>query len=935
MIKMIKVFISSKCGGERINFDQLVDNSGITKKDLAKRAVITNYDLIRKALKLSLEKTGLIEVYLFEDEASTLTAKEDYLTELDRSDVCLFLIDNFDDTTPEGLLEEITYAQSHNKKSFYLFLNHPGREKTSFQKSLTGPDSYHYKELKSLKEFIDDGFQVIINDILKIYQMYCGGHLNFFTDNVSTVQVSKDVFPGSMADIDKQIFSNLGLIRNKIANLVFGDGKNAGPSSDLDQLCLSILEMLLGERDFIDISIPSLLEMLAKIQPSRLNELIAARWHANSSFFSGDLDSAITATKSAYEKYQDDAMIPKWLLNDVLIDWRNLEDMMGQRDNLIIFSVQEKINQLEALIFFPLIDRFRTNISDDILERKFKDLTNSPYTTSFYNLDYLFGYVSNYLLTAIYYGSRTHLHLALKEIQRILLDLVQTENNLRFKIQLMRIGILLGDEDMCTRIIGKYKSSLSHSSTKDILDLYNLADRKFLPHQKVYWKVILFMEFGYYFSDIDYQIISTEILNISRTSVSEETLNISLIDKIIKALKSNKDRLPEEEIIGFGLEIFNHKYYRFLNAAIDLLVQLDFSTIAPDLISQLLSQINDTTSNLEIKNRISNVDHLFIRLRKCRVDFGSEIDKMVENNYPDFFKNEYHLETVPGERGIHIQRFIESIRARNKVQGKSGTFIMFADNPYITIMNIIRTDNIVPSKKEFEDLLQEIAVTLVLDTQTYSAKISSIQLLLFLKQQDFPYTFDWTSYYSDLQQNITKIRNAQTDFIEQESTLSLQLYVAILQAVFGENPLQDMLEVLALITSGSDHEKINSLIALYDFLLITKQINLRGSSLIPIIFQYTSAFCFHNDDELRYRTIPVLYELIDSEFSDFVIGRLAKMMDDNDFQVKWAILDQALLIKSRSESTFNYVISKARIDNNYLIRKIVDKYADEIKIGEA
>lgn len=48
------------------------------------------------------------------------------------------------------------------------------------------------------------------------------------------------------------------------------------------------------------------------------------------------------------------------------------------------------------------------------------------------------------------------------------------------------------------------------------------------------------------------------------------------------------------------------------------------------------------------------------------------------------------------------------------------------------------------------------------------------------------------------------------------------------------------------------------------------------------------------------------------------------MMEDDDYRVRWAILDQVSLIMMHSEQTYNYIISKAKIDNNYLVERMVE-----------
>jgi hypothetical protein len=213
--------------------------------------------------------------------------------------------------------------------------------------------------------------------------------------------------------------------------------------------------------------------------------------------------------------------------------------------------------------------------------------------------------------------------------------------------------------------------------------------------------------------------------------------------------------------------------------------------------------------------------------------------------------------------------------------------------------------------------------TLLSGTQTYSEKINSLQLVLCLKKMDGSYSYDWSSYFSNLKQDIAKIENGHTSFFEQDNALLLQLHLIILRIIFGEDCLQEILEILALINNGTNSEIMNSLIALEDFLRVEKD-KLAGNSITPVVIQYISAFCFHDDDYIRYHTVQVLYQLIDSQYANFVVNRLAKMMDDNDFRVKLAIVRQAHLTKAHSIESFNYITTKAQIDNNYLVRKSLE-----------
>jgi len=924
----IKVFISSKCGGERINYDRLVDTDSIDKKYVADRAVRTNYDLVRRALKTALEETGLIRTYVFEDtSASSSVVKEDFLFELDGSDVCLFLIDNFDDNISEGLLVEITRAQRTNKKSFYLFLNHPEKEETSIQENIRRTAGTHYFVIDDIRRFIDEGYKSVINDILTTYKKYCKGNITFTEQEIATsVDIVGENFPVDTTDIDKQIFKNLGLTKNKMVSLIYKQNSKDVQTSDFDTACLEVLDFLLGEKDFGDIGISSLLEELSNIQPPEVHKLVCKRWEAISSFYAGHIEKAVELLERTYQEFSEDKSISKWLLNDILIDWRNLSTIKGQAENIIDFSVQKKIDQEKSLVFFPILDRFSTNINNALWDRNFSLLTSSPYSISLSNPEHLFSLISNYIFTAIYYGSFAQLGCVLEQIKKVIFDLVQKDNNILFKIQLMRISILCGNEMDFRKIFQKYGSSLSYSSVEEISELYNLANTKPLPYQKETWKVLIFSEIGYYLSDADFEKVSNEIFDLCSKWVESENPNVWLGEKLIKALKTNNTRLSQGKIIYFANKVFTNKAIRFYLSLSELLISLDFSMVSHGIVNDLILQIKTIINDEEINHQGKKFEHLLTKLRKIRDDFDNEIDEIVKEKFPGFFDNDYHLEISP-DKASHIRRYLKQIESRNASQGVNGQIAFYANNPYITLRNILEYDQNVLDEKLLTDILAVLENTLLSKTQTYSAKDDAIKLIIFLKSWEFSPAHDWSGLYSTLHKNIeTLAKGSSNYFSETSSSQILNLHLVLLKRVFGEDCLQELIETLALINNGDEFEKIESLNALENFLKFEKDI-FSELSIASILIQYVSNFCFYADFDIRYRTVQVLYELLDTPYSSLIISQLSKMMDDDDYRVKWGILRQVQKIREYSETTFNYILGKAKIDKNYLVRKALNKYA--------
>lgn len=79
--RKLNVFISSKCA----DLDDAKDPN-------------MKYTYVRRELQVLLESTGLFEVYNFDTEtASSCSVEDHYLTNLDNSDIVVFLIDNGDE----------------------------------------------------------------------------------------------------------------------------------------------------------------------------------------------------------------------------------------------------------------------------------------------------------------------------------------------------------------------------------------------------------------------------------------------------------------------------------------------------------------------------------------------------------------------------------------------------------------------------------------------------------------------------------------------------------------------------------------------------------------------------------------------------------------------------------------------------------------------
>lgn len=154
----LKVFISSICGDE-------------CKPDDDRR----RYALIRRELQALLESTDLFEVYNFDTEsASSMSTRADYLTNIDDSDLVVFLIDNKDGIS-EGVRLEEKRARSKAQfvKRYYLFCTEYSSDKTEIQLTLEeNPNSQpRFCPVSKFIELGERAYQAVMADVIKHYKL--------------------------------------------------------------------------------------------------------------------------------------------------------------------------------------------------------------------------------------------------------------------------------------------------------------------------------------------------------------------------------------------------------------------------------------------------------------------------------------------------------------------------------------------------------------------------------------------------------------------------------------------------------------------------------------------------------------------------------------------------------------------------------------------
>ncbi len=201
----------------------------------------------------------------------------------------------------------------------------------------------------------------------------------------------------------------------KMLNLEFFMNEKEEAESEWHHLGCSLIKWIVtGEWELSDKEIRKIIIAETKLFSDKT--WLQKRWNAIKASRSGDMKKAFSQEKQALKRARE-AKEPDWIVNNILIDCRNMEIEINhqQRKRTYVEKYQNELNSIKAMICLPIADRYLTNIYKNIEKDEFRVKTALPYTELYgSNLSNVLTDLANYMFTAVLYGSETHLQLSRK-----------------------------------------------------------------------------------------------------------------------------------------------------------------------------------------------------------------------------------------------------------------------------------------------------------------------------------------------------------------------------------------------------------------------------------------------------------------------------------------------------------------------------------------
>lgn len=883
----IIVFISSKCDGK--------------------------YREMRKRLSKLINDSPLMNSICYEEEGSrSVKSEEFYVNHVKSCDVCLIIIDNEDGISP-SVLKEIDTAKKHNKKCLYFFCTENSSEKTQLQEDLYAKEKF--SEIPVFDQIPEKVIESIVGDIIFYYR-----NKNSDTVDYKISDINTDKYSSTILDISKE---SKVLCEYLFKVFQLNLSQNENKISNIEQEIIKFFQFVFNKHKFLEINLDILEEYFVSKTEEELKEILTQRFNALKLYFRGDLNGAISILSDSLVKATDDVNIPKWIVNNIAIDLRNVQNEKGNYENRwpISNTGQEYINKSKEPLYFPLLDR-REKMFFEQIDKFHADNLYSESVKS-YNLCNigLFQWISESFILSLGYASITHIQYAKNLMKVLLRTLTEMYDDYEFKIELFVLAVTSSDKELANFLL-KSKQVIGTISSEEIEYTIGLIRNIEFFNNRLRSQCYLLRYFSDYIND---SIIASFLMEFKGEVIkwlNQDNRELNLEKPIFDSLKQVITRFNYEDTIVILNIIFEKKLIRFYDSAFSLLSRMDYRGLTNQTQKKVGNYFIFKNNEYQLDTYGSYSNALINYLRNSTIDNTNLLRYIEDNNSVLMEKINLELEhnTIPEK---YIDKYIEDIISFNRTQGKNGIFTFSAVNNFQTIFNIIKLDNVKLSEETFNRLIDVCKQTIISDNQILSDKYSSFNLLFQI-------------YFSQIHDhNWEKLTDV---FQSNRNTLLVQ------SDLIDENPiiLSIQLNVMKSICDGNYNLVINDILKLSDENIIEIK---RLVSFLKTIFKFNkfspnnefimfcTYFCLnmtkHYSRNIKMNATDLLIKLTKYEIvNQIILNQLSNMMDCSNSDIKLVIVKNIDKINSNGNYK-EYIIEKAKLDNHYLVIKYANEYRME------
>lgn len=901
----LSIFLSSKCGGK--------------------------YAIMRKALKQLLLETGLTDVYCFETEpGSSESMPSAYLENIETTQLFILIVDNKDNITA-ATLSEYKRAKELGKRIIAIFCNEESKEKTEVEKEIIEQGLCKYDTVSTFSDIAGLAYKAVVQDMVAVYkkkkeQSLAAQKAEMLADDSSIQPSSKSVASvistgtaGSF--IEKKMLIGFDSVQKTFVNTTFRDIEKITYCSKLDELACKFLQVVLCNAKFESDRFSVLKPLILEKHFDSAKTIIDMRLDAVQFYFSGDIDECINKLKEAVKLALSDSTIPKWICNDIAIDLRNmLNAKSNMNGEITIYNEGQKIiDESEEYLYFPAIDRLSSNAKETAIKEYNKIYLQSPYAVSLGGLETIFKDVASYFCTALLYGSITHIKIVKDLLIDILQALRQEYSDAEFNAELIKLLILRFDDKTLDNIIRTFNQSYSIISSIEIQKVLDAITNLPYQHEQTRAKLLLLRHFGEYFSDEQYSISISWLSDYLESIKKADASIVAMHNEVIKQLFiSNSRRLPVSLFVDYVKWLLSYNSFLSVTTACDLFRYLPYDEITKTEQIALRKLLREVI----LKNKdMHNLGNAIVAFCKNATIDISPLENAIRAKMNSFYEGIYCLEMYANDQKSSLSWiYKQTAKIKSRIQAQSqNEHIGYGDNPFATINNIIVLNKLNLNEKEQTEIIQISCEFLKSPNQNAREKLYALELItnMFLSFSQTDLIKKEIEKLAQIQEDILKVYD---DFFDRTSAVCLSFAFNFMLLLTDLTTVEQAMPDILLVNAMEERD----IIACLSFLSrLSEKIDYKKlpDEIVAALFQLCVSLQRQKERDIKYLSTKCLISLVNSKYQQIVLKQLSNCMDGENPEMKIAIVRQVKLLKCDS-SIKDYILQKATIDNNYIVRDI-------------
>ena len=860
---------------------------------------------IRRQVKDHIEKCPYIIPFTIDAVASEIPSTQLFQYEVVKADIVVMLIKG--DVRP-GTSAEFATATKHKKPLLVYFLkdDNPSLGVTQLRKAVQEVDYCTYRDIDTL----DNIPAIVRNDVLaNVIRYYQYDHFTKGEIDVSAAQIS--TVTGELTSLKNGIPTKtaIALFSSSYAHIFELLGITSANDKDVAESPLHAFGMaaldwlVAGIQLDYDAEILNLIKKLGDLFDN--TDWLLKRWDAIRFELSGDFEKALESEKEALSLAKLENL-PEWITNNILIDCRNIEkEVHNQKHEWVIQSeIQNELNHLDNIVYFPVLDRYLSDIYETLATEEFRFRAASSNTVFFgTNLGGVIYNVENYFFTAIMYGSYTHMQISREVLARVLYKYNELTKQQPLLLDCIKLLVVNGATEQFEKTVNykwddAYAEIVSHAD-----EIWALTDSA-APSCKAFIKQSVIAKLGLYLTDAQFENAQVFLEDLA------PKVYWGTSQKYFECINQNMCRLSCSKVMQMLTGIIREGRFHIGTKIGNIIMQMKLDDVDIQTQKIFCDALKEKISFI-VKN--GSTPQIIATLANQNPEIFSVLSTIPENGLIGVEKTFYDINMGKGNWGEVLIHEIETARKQFEVNSKPGTYTHFFELPYATMKMVIREHYI----SSMDDVIEQQFFPLCVDVLNSQAvaRVKNDCLDCLCDVLVFNITLK-NKMPQALLDAIAAIEVEKTRTVLSDSKGALACRTLMVKIISGLADKEELLEWCVGYSKKEANERIALAECIEQFIIQGLPRGQIDATILSIVMQ-----CF--DDEhyaVRWRACNCFALLLDTKYRDFSERKLREAAIDPSHYVRSHVLNLCRGEKIKLPEVRDELFDILTNDANYAIR---------------